>query len=78
MGLRLVEEMSNQEDHGQRKLMTVQEVSEYLRVHPSTIYRLLKRGGLPGFRVGSDWRFQSEQIDRWLRESQEHGISVRR
>lgn len=47
------------------RLVTVKELSSYLRVHPSTIYRLLKRGELPGFKLGSDWRFSLEAIDRW-------------
>jgi excisionase family DNA binding protein len=46
-------------------IMTVKEVSEYLRVHPSTVYRMLRTGGLPAFRIGSDWRFNAEEIDRW-------------
>jgi excisionase family DNA binding protein len=52
--------------------MTVHELAEYLRVHPSTIYRLLQRKKLPGFRIGSDYRFQRESVDRWL-EEQEQG-----
>jgi len=36
------------------RVMTVKELSEYLKVHPSTVYRQLKRGGLPAFKVGSD------------------------
>ena len=47
------------------RVMTVKEVSAYLKVHPSTIYRQLKSGRLPAFRVGSDWRFNVESIDRW-------------
>jgi excisionase family DNA binding protein len=47
------------------KVLTVQEVSTYLRVHPSTIYRMLKKNQLPAFRVGSDWRFTVEAIDKW-------------
>jgi excisionase family DNA binding protein len=47
------------------KLLTVNELSEYLRVHRSTIYRLLKKGQLPGFKIGSDWRFNVEAIDEW-------------
>jgi len=42
------------------KVLTVSELSDYLRVHRSTIYRLLKKGQLPGFKIGSDcastWR----------------------
>jgi excisionase family DNA binding protein len=45
--------------------MTVREVSAYLQMHTSTIYRLLKHNQIPAFRVGSDWRFNIEEIDRW-------------
>jgi len=47
------------------KVMTVTEVAEYLHVHPSTIYRLLRKREIPAFRVGSDWRFNRESIDDW-------------
>jgi excisionase family DNA binding protein len=47
------------------KVITVGELSEYLRVHRSTLYRLLKKGQLPGFKIGSDWRFNLETIDKW-------------
>jgi excisionase family DNA binding protein len=47
------------------KVMTVNELAQYLRVHRSTIYRLLKKGQLPGFKIGSDWRFNVEVIDEW-------------
>jgi excisionase family DNA binding protein len=47
------------------KVMTVKELSGYLKVHPSTVYRQLKRGRLPAFKVGSDWRFNIESIDEW-------------
>jgi excisionase family DNA binding protein len=47
------------------EILTVAEVAEYLRVHPSTIYKLLKARKLPAFRMGSDWRFSRNQIDEW-------------
>jgi excisionase family DNA binding protein len=50
------------------RVLTVKELSAYLRVHPSTIYRLLKKGQIPGFKLGSDWRFNIEAIDRWRLE----------
>jgi excisionase family DNA binding protein len=46
-------------------ILTVETVAEYLRVHRSTIYRLLKKKQLPAFKIGSDWRFNRESIDRW-------------
>lgn len=54
-----------------QELMTVHEVADYLHVHPSTIYRLLKGKKLPAFRVGSDWRFTRDVIDKWRLEHNE-------
>jgi len=51
-------------------VMTVRELADYLRVHPSTIYRLLKQKRIPAFKVGRDWRFSREIIDRWRLERQ--------
>jgi excisionase family DNA binding protein len=47
------------------KIITIGELAEYLRVHRSTLYRLLKKQQLPGFKIGSDWRFNVEAIDQW-------------
>ena len=46
-------------------VLTVDELAEYLKVHRSTIYRLVKARKLPGFRIGKDYRFIREQIDGW-------------
>jgi excisionase family DNA binding protein len=48
------------------KMMNLRELSDYLRVHPSTVYRLLKRNQIPAFRIGSNWRFNIETIDEWF------------
>jgi len=50
------------------RVLTVKELSDYLRIHPSTVYKLLRSGDLPGFRIGTDWRFNAEVIDRWCLE----------
>ena len=50
---------------GPLAVMTVRDVSAYLKVHPSTVYRLLKHNQIPAFHVGSDWRFNIETIDSW-------------
>ena len=59
------------------RVMTVKELSDYLKVHPSTVYRQLKRGQLPAFKVGSDWRFNVESIDRWRLEQDSFGNETR-
>jgi excisionase family DNA binding protein len=47
-------------------MMTVREVSEILRVHPTTVYKLAQEGRLPSFRVGTAWRFHKDLIARWM------------
>jgi excisionase family DNA binding protein len=58
------------------RVLTLDEVAQYLRVHQSTVYRLLKKKELPGFKMGSDWRFNIESIDHWL-ETAEARSSLR-
>lgn len=47
-------------------MMTLEEVARYLRLHPSTVYRLAREGIIPGFKLGSQWRFNRERVDRWM------------
>jgi excisionase family DNA binding protein len=65
--------MANEIKHSMPRVMTVKELSEYLRVHPSTVYKLLRHGEVPAFRVGSDWRFNAEVIDRWCLKQNNRG-----
>lgn len=51
----------------EEEILTITELSEHLRVHPTTIYRLLHEGQIPGFRVGSAWRFSRASIEKWER-----------
>jgi excisionase family DNA binding protein len=56
-------------DHAS-SILTLQGIAEYLKVHPSTIYRLLKKKQLPAFKVGRDWRFNRKSIDRWRADAE--------
>jgi len=51
---------------GGPKVMKIAELEKYLKLHRSTIYRLLRVNVIPGFRIGSDWRFNVEEIDKWM------------
>lgn len=52
------------------KVMTIEELSDYLKIPKSTLYKLAQEGKLPGQKVGRHWRFRKERIDRWLDERQ--------
>ncbi len=48
-------------------VMTVREVAEYLKVKARTIYRLVSKKEIPGFKVGGSWRFRKSEIDQWTK-----------
>jgi excisionase family DNA binding protein len=48
------------------KVITLDEAALFLKIHPSTVYRLLKKGTIPAFKVGTDWRFNLESIEKWI------------
>jgi excisionase family DNA binding protein len=48
-------------------VMTVKDICTYLRIHQTTLYRLVKAEKIPHFRVGADYRFNREAIDAWMK-----------
>jgi excisionase family DNA binding protein len=49
-----------------REILKPREAAEYLSVHVRTLYRLVKRGDIPGRKVGGSWRFKKGSLDEWL------------
>ncbi len=47
-------------------VMTLHDVARYLRCHESTIYRLVKARKLEHIRLGSDYRFLPQHIERFI------------
>ena len=48
------------------KLLNAKEVQEQLGISESTLWRLLKRKELTGFKVGHAWKFEEEDIKRYI------------
>jgi excisionase family DNA binding protein len=51
-----------------KAVMTIGEVTDYLKVTERTIYRLAGAKQIPVFKVGGSWRFYKADIDGWIRE----------
>ena len=47
-------------------ILTPEEAAAYLKVNPQTVYRNLRRGRLPGAKVGRQWRLRRSDLDRFL------------
>ncbi|TCP60650.1 AlpA family transcriptional regulator [Rhodovulum bhavnagarense] len=52
----------------QTDILTIKEVSAYLKITEKTAYRLTAEGKIPGFKVGGAWRFRKQEIDAWIDE----------
>ena len=62
--------MKPRHDAAPSRIMTVAEVAQYLQVHPSTLYRLIRRHQIPAFKIGTDSRFDRDAIEKWMSAGQ--------
>ena len=50
-------------------LMTTKEIAAYFGIHEMTTYRQMKKGGIPAFKVGGQWRTKKSIIDDFIRKN---------
>lgn len=48
------------------KLLTLNEVAEYLRVSKLTVWRYIKAGKLPAYKFGRDWRIKEVEFEKFM------------
>ncbi|MBI3996079.1 MAG: helix-turn-helix domain-containing protein [Candidatus Omnitrophica bacterium] len=53
--------------------LTVEEVAAYFGVNATTVYRLVKQGRLPAFKVGNQWRFSQNRLEEWVADRERIG-----
>jgi excisionase family DNA binding protein len=56
-----------------QKLLTVEEIADYLQVKPSTIYQWTHQGFIPHVKLGNRVRFRLSQVDRWIEKRENNG-----
>jgi len=54
----------------EEKLLTVEEVSEWLAIAERTVMSLAARGELPGSKIGKQWRFSRAQVQDYVNRQQ--------
>jgi len=52
----------------EERLLTLDEVAEFLHINPMTVYAWVKDGKIPAFKIGKVWRFKKTEIDEWLKK----------
>jgi excisionase family DNA binding protein len=47
-------------------LLTIEDVSHYLRLNSETVRAMARDGKLPSLKVGRNWRFRRAEIEAWV------------
>lgn len=53
--------------------LSVDEIAAYLGVKRDTIYKWIKRKGMPASKVGRLWKFKLNEVDSWVRRGSHRG-----
>ena len=64
-------------------IITIEEVAEYLGLHPLTVRRLARDGEIPAFskipfrgKVGRQWRVKRKLFDRWMADRSMQNVNI--
>ncbi len=47
-------------------VLTVDEVAKLLKLSKITIYRLIKTGEIPAYKIGASWRVNREDLENYI------------
>ncbi len=50
---------------GSDEVLTAQQAAEFLGAHVETIRRMARKGSIPAFKIGKDWRFRKTSLMTW-------------
>lgn len=48
------------------EMLNAQEAADFLGAHVETVRRLARKGEIPAFKLGKDWRFWRKALHRWI------------
>ena len=57
------------------RVFKTKEAAQYLGAHVETVRRLARRGEIPAFKIGKDWRFGENALKKW---AETHYLRYRR
>ncbi len=58
------------------EIMNIKEVSEYLKIPISTVYKLAQSGEVPAVQVGKHWRFMKKDLDHLFGKKPENLLDI--
>ena len=58
------------------KILTVKEVSDFLKAKPSTIYSWSEQGTIPSFKINGLLRFDEDAVLSWVKNQADNGYNI--
>jgi len=52
--------------HNMEELLTLKELSRYLKISKPTVYKMVEKGKIPALKIANQWRFKKEDISTWI------------
>ncbi|MFT5207845.1 MAG: excisionase family DNA binding protein [Candidatus Omnitrophota bacterium] len=52
-------------DERHNRYLTVADIAERFGISTRAVYKLVQNGMIPGFRIGSKWRFNADSLKEW-------------
>ncbi len=52
------------------KWLKIQQIASYLQISREKVYKLAQQGRIPASKIGGQWRFKKDRIDKWLEEKE--------
>lgn len=49
------------------EILDMKGACEFLKIAKPTLYKYVRAGKIPAFKVGRIWRFHKESLDTWVR-----------
>ena len=53
-----------------KEIYNIKELSNYLKISPSEIRKLVRQNQIPYFRVGNRIKFEKQSINEWIEKQQ--------
>lgn len=59
------------------KFLTVKELCQYIKMPKPTLYMFLRKGLIPAAKIGKQWRFNRDSIDKWMADKEKYYVEKR-
>ncbi len=49
-------------------ILIADEACKYLKMSKVTLYRHVRQGSIPAFKIGREWKFEKHSLDTWIQQ----------